>query len=91
MPKRRFDAIRRDFESHGLRAALDEDAQALKSFFKQPFGVRLGQHQRVIIGARHRLHFDVADHLAVIRDDIDAVDLEACLDERRGSRIAAVK
>lgn len=89
--KHRFDAIRSEFERRGLRAAFDGDAEALKSLFKQALGVRLGQHQRIIVGARHGFHFDVTDHAAIRSDDIDAVDLEPRLDERRRSRVPPVE
>ena len=84
-------AVGPDRERYGLRAALDRDAQALKPFFEQPLGVRLRQHQRVRIRARHRIHFDVTDDGAVRRHDIDAIDLESRLDERRGPLIPAVE
>jgi hypothetical protein len=82
--ERSLGAVSFYFQRDHLRASLYRDAQALKPLLKQALGLGLGQHQRVIIRARHRIHFDVADHVATGRNDVDASDLEPGLNEGRG-------
>jgi hypothetical protein len=89
--KRRLGAVHADFESRHFRASLDGYAQAQKPFFEQALGVGLGQHQRIWIRARYRIHADMANHVAVRRYDIDAIDLESRLGERRGPPIPTVE